>query len=108
MGATFYLAMLLLHVAQHGTIRGRLGCVIGPEQHALNAPAAWLEAVAPNPWVGPQRFGEAAPIGVVVEDRSRWSALGWLAIGLLGYGLMGVIAGVVVGTVRARWPRRSR
>lgn len=98
--------MLLLHVVQHGTLRGQLGCVIGPEQHALNAPAAMVEAIAPNPWVGPQRYGEAPPVGVAVEDRSQWSALGWLATGLLGYGLMGVVAGVIVGVVRARWRGR--
>jgi hypothetical protein len=94
-GVLWFAALLAVHVAIHGGVEARYGCVIGPEQRAINLPAVFIEAIAPNPWVHPQRFGEPPPPGDPEPPTDRWSALAWVATGALGYALFGALLGVV-------------
>jgi hypothetical protein len=96
-GAGLFTLMLAYHLVLHGRISPRLGCVIGPEQGALNAPAALVEWVAPNPWVQAQRFGELPPPELEEPPTDRWSAPAWLACGALGYALLGAVFGAALG-----------
>jgi hypothetical protein len=88
-GVVWFAALLVFHVAIHGGLSARYGCVIGPEQRALNLPAVIVEEIAPNPWVHPQRFGEPPPVGDPEPPTDRWSAPAWVATGALGYALIG-------------------
>lgn len=102
-GAALFALLLAFHLVQHGGLRPRLGCVIGPEQHALNAPASLVELLVPNPWVQAQRYGEEAPIGFVEPPTNQWSAPAWVACGALGYALLGAALGAALGRMlRAR------
>jgi hypothetical protein len=101
-GAVFYAGLLALHLAQHGGVEARYGCVIGPEQRAINLWANLIEDVAPNPYVFPQRFGEPPPVGYPEPPTDRFSATAWIATGLLGYALLGLLVGALAGRVAAR------
>ncbi|HET6584799.1 MAG TPA: hypothetical protein VFG69_15180 [Nannocystaceae bacterium] len=101
-GAAFFAGLLALHLAQHGAVRARYGCVIGPEQRAINLWASAIEEIAPNPWVHPQRFGEPPPPGDPEPPTDRWNAPAWLACGLLGYALASALLGGALGLVLAR------
>lgn len=101
-GAVWFGGLLAMHLAQHGQLAARYGPVIGPEQRALNLWATLVEALAPNRWVHPQRFGPPPPPGDPEPPTDRWSAIGWLATGLFGYALAGAIAGLVLGPIVGR------
>ncbi len=101
-GAAAFCGLLVLHVLAHGGIHAELGCVIGPEQGAINLPATIVDALAPNPWVYPQRFGEPSPVGYAGPDTSRWSPFAWVATGWLAYVLAGTALGAMLGAARMR------
>ena len=94
-GVLWFAGLLAVHVAIHGGVSARYGCVIGPEQRAINLPAVFIEAIAPNPYVFPQRFGEPPPVGYPEPPTDRFSAPAWIGSGLLGYALLGAILGLV-------------
>jgi len=102
-GAAVFCALLVLHVLAHGGIHAQLGCVIGPEQGAINLPAQLVDALAPNPWVYPQRFGEPPPVGHAWPDTTRWSPFAWVVTGWLAYLLAGAAVGAVLGKLRTRF-----
>lgn len=98
-GAAFFAGLLVLHVAQHGGVAARYGCVIGPEQRAINLWATVIEEVAPNPYVFPQRFGEPPPVGYPEPPTDRFSAPAWIACGLLGYTFVGALVGALMAAL---------
>jgi hypothetical protein len=105
-GAIYYGALLAVHVSLHGGVQARYGCVIGPEQRAINFPATIVEAIAPNPWVFPQRFGEPPPVGYPEPPTDRFSAPAWIATGLFAYAILGGFAGAALGAGAGLLARR--
>jgi hypothetical protein len=104
-GVVWFAGLLAVHVAIHGGVAARYGCVIGPEQRAINLPATIVEAIAPNPWVHPQRFGEPTPPGAMGDGyesiSDRWSAPAWVATGALAYALVGAFLASVARLIAA-------
>lgn len=101
-GVAFFALLLVVHVGQRGGISYENGCVIGPEHQLLNAPAQILDALAPNPWVKPQRFGEPSPVGWAEPGAASWSAPAFVIWGFVGYALLGAAIGAVLGRVASR------
>lgn len=92
-GLGFFALVVGVHVGEHGKLGPRLGCVVGLEARALNAPAELLAALVPNRVVAPQIYGESSPIDAPSEGYEGWSPVGFVAWGAACYALLGLAIG---------------
>jgi hypothetical protein len=102
-GLACFALLLAKHVYEQGGLHPHLGCVIGLEQRALNAPAALLRVVVANRVIAPQTYGDERPIPGSTEDLdAAWSPAAFAGWGAICFGAIGLLVGAGIGAARTR------